>query len=298
MSGAPEAGLPSFCSRATPANDMGKRSATGSVITLHGSLGGVGRTVIAVNLAAALAQSGHKVALVDLDIRFGDISILLDIPVKRSIADLRVGDGKLTADALQRCLHTCGMGVTVLPAPVRPTEWLSVGSAHVEQAVALLAQTHEYVILDSPKNYKILSAALEPADSLILVTTLDESSAEFTRQDLRMLGWLYFPRDRIRLVVNATNERTDMKPHDIERLLAREAFWTVPYDRNISTATQLGTPLVLSHPTSEAARSIVGLARNLDIRRTSPIVDSSASPKAGSSPDREPASSLPPERGA
>ncbi len=212
--------------------------------------------------------------MVDLDIRFGDIAILLDIPVERSIAHLPVGDGQITSDALERFLHTHDTGVTVLPAPVRPAEWRAVGSAHITQAITLLAQTHEYVILDSPKSYKILSAALEPADRLIVVTTGHESSVEITKQDLRMLGWLHFPVDRIRLVVNATNERTDMEPKDIERILGRDIFWSVPYDRNISTATQLGTPLVLSHPASQAARSIIELAKALVQPRTA------ASPEA------------------
>jgi pilus assembly protein CpaE len=198
-----------------------------------------------------------------LDVRFGDVAILLDIPVERSIADAPTEDGELSVGMLQRCLYTHKTGVTILPAPVRPAEWRSVGAAHVQQAVALLAQTHDYVILDSPKSYRIVSAALEPADSLFLVTTEAESSLESTNLDLRMLRWWGFPQDKIKLITNATNEVTNMEPQNFEQALGREVFASVPYDRNISTATQLGTALVVSHPESRAAQSILGLGERV-----------------------------------
>ncbi len=108
----------------------GNEKRGGTIITFYGSCGSPGRTTIAINLAAALAQSGHNVALVDLDTRFGDVAILLDIPVERSIADLPIEDGELSVEMLQRCLYTHKTGVTILPAPVRPSAWRSVGAAH------------------------------------------------------------------------------------------------------------------------------------------------------------------------
>jgi MinD-like ATPase involved in chromosome partitioning or flagellar assembly len=43
-------------------------------------------------------------------------------------------------------------------------------------------------------------------------------------------------------------------------MLGREVFWSIPYDRNISTATQLGMPVVLAKPQSKASESIVEMA--------------------------------------
>ena len=63
--------------------------AQGTIITVFGAKGGIGKTTIASNLAVALATEAHQtVALVDMDTRFGDVAITMDIPVERSIADL------------------------------------------------------------------------------------------------------------------------------------------------------------------------------------------------------------------
>ena len=54
-------------------------------------------------------------------------------------------------------------------------------------------------------------------------------------------------------------------------MLGREVFWSIPYDRNISTATQLGMPVVVAKPTSKASESMVELAYTLSgVKRQEP----------------------------
>src|SRR3989337_1027591 len=75
--------------RARIAGETDEPVACGTVLTVFGAKGGIGKTTISTNLATAIVQkTGQSVALVDLDTRFGDVAILMDIPVERSIADL------------------------------------------------------------------------------------------------------------------------------------------------------------------------------------------------------------------
>ncbi|MEX0683109.1 MAG: P-loop NTPase [Dehalococcoidia bacterium] len=236
--------------------------AAGSVITVFGAKGGIGKTTIATNLATALVQKTNQSAvLLDLDTRFGDVGILMDIPVERSIADLAVSEDLITRDLVQDCLYQHNSGVYILPAPIRPTDWRNVHAGHIEKIVSVLTQSYDYVVLDTPGTFNdIVARALELASMVVLVATVDMASLKDTLLAIDMLRSWNFPQDKIKLVINATNEATSVQPQEVKRMLGREVFWSIPYDRNISTATQLGMPVVLAKPQSKASESIVEMA--------------------------------------
>jgi pilus assembly protein CpaE len=236
--------------------------AAGSVITVFGAKGGIGKTTIATNLATALIQkTNQSVVLVDLDTRFGDVGILMDIPVERSIADLAVNEEEITRDLVQDCLYQHNSGVYILPAPIRPTDWRNVHAGHIERIVQVLTQTYDYVLLDTPGTFNdIVARALELASMVVLVATVDMASLKDTLLAIDMLRSWNFPQEKIKLVINATNEATNVQPQEVKRMLGRDVFWSIPYDRNISTATQLGMPVVVAKPQSKASESIVEMS--------------------------------------
>jgi len=248
--------------RARIAGEMDEPVACGTVLTVFGAKGGIGKTTISTNLATAIVQkTGQSVALVDLDTRFGDVAILMDIPVERSIADLALPEEEINREMLQDCLYTHNTGVTILPAPVRPTDWRNVHAGHIERVVTLLAQTYDYVILDTPGTFNdIVARALELATLVLLVATVDMASLKDTLLAIDMLRSWNFPQEKVKLVINATNEATNVQPQEVKRMLGRDVFWSIPYDRNISTSTQLGMPVVVAKPTTKAAESLVELA--------------------------------------
>ena len=248
--------------------------AAGSVITVFGAKGGIGKTTIATNVATSLVQKTNQSAvLIDLDTRFGDVGILMDIPVERSIADLAVEEDSITSEMVQDCLYEHNSGVHILPAPVRPTDWRNVHAGHIEKIVSTLTQSYDYVVLDTPGTFNdIVARALELASSLVLVATVDMASLKDTLLAIDMLRSWNFPQEKIKLVINATNEATNVKPNEVKRMLGREVFWTIPYDLNISTATQLGMPVVLAKPQSKASESIIEMSFALSgVRQQKPL---------------------------
>jgi pilus assembly protein CpaE len=236
--------------------------AAGSVITVFGAKGGIGKTTIATNLATAIVQkTNQSVVLVDLDTRFGDVGILMDIPVERSIADLAIPEEDISREMVQECLYQHNSGVFILPAPIRPTDWRNVHAGHIERIVSVLTQTYDYVVLDTPGTFNdIVARSLELASMVVLVATVDMASLKDTLLAIDMLRSWNFPQDKIKLVINSTNEASNVQPQEVKRMLGRDVFWSIPYDRNISTATQLGMPVVVAKPQSRASESIVEMA--------------------------------------
>lgn len=269
--------------RARATGEADEPVAAGSVITVFGAKGGIGKTTISTNLATAIMQkTNQSVVLVDLDTRFGDVGILMDIPVERSIADLSGREEDITREAVQECLYEHNSGVYILPAPIRPTDWRNVHAGHIERIVTTLTQTYDYVILDTPGTFNdIVARALEMASMVVLVATVDMASLKDTLLAIDMLRSWNFPQEKIKLVINATNEASNVQPQEVKRMLGRDVFWSIPYDRNISTATQLGMPVVVSKPTSKASESIVEMAYAISGVRTTKAPKPREAPKAG-----------------
>ena len=236
--------------------------AAGMVITVFGAKGGIGKTTIATNLSAALAhESNASVALVDIDTRFGDVAIMLDSTIESTIVDVARDVEKLDRNTIRRYLTTHRSGVSLLPAPMDPTGWDDVYPVHIEKIVNLLAQTHDYVILDTPGAFNDnVAAALEVATVVLLVTSLDMASIKNTSVMLSMMRSYDFPEEKVRLTVNHSNQANSVKEADIARTLDYQIFWSIPYDDMISKSTQVGQPLVLWRPQSKAAANLQHLA--------------------------------------
>lgn len=236
--------------------------AYGTVVTIFGAKGGIGKTTIATNLAAALVQkTGQSVALVDLDTRFGDVAILMDMPTDRSISDLALPDDQIDREAVQSCLYTHSTGVAILPAPIRPSEWHSIHPGHIEKVVSVLATTHDYVLLDTPGAFNdIVTRALEMCTILLLTATPDLAALKDTILALEMLRSWSFPAEKVKIIINHTSDAHGDTRVDIRRVLGKEVFWTIPYDRAIPQTTQLGMPIVAAKPKAKASQAFVELA--------------------------------------
>ena len=235
--------------------------ARGQVITVFGAKGGIGKTTIATNLATALVQmTNANVALVDMDTRFGDVAIMMDIAVEQSIADLARQIDELDRESIKDALAKHQTGVAVLPAPLHPTEWRNLTPQHIEKIVDLLAQGYDYIVIDTPGTFNdIIAVTLELGDLILLITSMDIASIKDTALALEMLRAADISEDKVKLIINHSTSSNSLREEDVERVLEYKVTWRIPHDYNVASANQLGVPIVVAKPYARVSRAVTDI---------------------------------------
>jgi pilus assembly protein CpaE len=236
--------------------------ARGTVITVFGAKGGIGKTTIATNLSTALVNATKSnVVLVDMDTRFGDVAIMMDVAVDRSIADLARHLDELDRESIKESLARHHTGVSILPAPLHPTEWRNLTPQHIEKIIELLAQGHDYVVIDTPGTFnEIIATTLEIGDLILLVTSMDIASIKDTALALEMLRAADVSEDKVKLVINHSTSANTLREEDVERVLEYSVTWRIPHDYNVASSNQLGIPIVIAKPYARVSRAINDIA--------------------------------------
>ena len=239
----------------------------GKVIAVFSSKGGVGKTTLAVNLAMALnLLSHHAVAIVDLDLQFGDVAALLgDLP-PGNIHDLAMAP-TLDRLSVERVLTKIGSAdVNMLAAPALPQESEDIRPELVVRVLQTLKETHAYVVVDTAPGFSDVNvAALDYADYVLMVLTPDVVTIRTIKQalDLFWTGFHYSGK-KVRLVMNRAGSRSGIESQDISAALGSKVYWELPSDGNwpVKAANQ-GRALMVFQPTSLLAQSIRDMARSL-----------------------------------
>jgi pilus assembly protein CpaE len=238
---------------------------TGSIISVFGVKGGVGKTTLATNLAVALVQeSSASVALVDLDVPFGDVALMLDIHPEKDILDALDEAVLDDLERLQSLLVRTAHGVHVLSSPLAPDDAGAVDSRRVGRLLSRLAALHQFVLVDTPVGLTELTAAsLDVAELGLLVTTPEVAALRRTHACLRLLQGLEFPTNKLQLVLNRVASRTRVSASEAADALGHPITWRVANDYAAVQGAALGQPVVLTHPKTRLARDIRLIAQQL-----------------------------------
>ncbi|MEV7200981.1 MULTISPECIES: AAA family ATPase [Streptomyces] len=202
----------------------------GTVITVSGAKGGTGATTAALQLALAAQASGRATVLADLDLQTGDVASFLDIQFRRSVADLAaIADisPRVLADAVYR--HDTGLALLLAPGEGERGE--EVTDRAVRQIIHALRARYEVVVLDCGAQLTgATAAAVEGADTALLVTTPDVVSVRAAKRTVRMWDRLQIRKaEETTVVVNRHTRVTEIQPALIQRITGTAlARTTVP----------------------------------------------------------------------
>jgi len=205
--------------------------ARGGMLCVAGAKGGVGTTLVTCELAGALQDLGGSVAVVDLNLRFGDVAMYFDLRPPYSIADIVRKGEALDPTFLRSVMATHISGVRVLSAPSEIEDAEIVGGSHIERTLKLVRMEFDWVIVDLPNVWDpVALRAIDLSDQILIVTTLDVPSLTHTRLSLDLLQRFGCPEDRIRVAINRHTRSATFGPRELRELLGRDPDILIPDD--------------------------------------------------------------------
>ncbi len=242
----------------------------GRIISVFATKGGLGVTTLASNLAVCLTQHvPDSTMLIDLDIRQGGVTTLLNIQPTYSALDAFDQPGRLDEAYLRGLLARHSSGLQVLAAPAE------VGSFHftseqMRKGLEIIRFYFKQIVVDLPNDLDPGTlTTLEESNEILYLVGLNVPAVRSASAGLAALRHLGIDQRKVKIVVSRANAREDVNVKQVQEALGLSIFWRIPNDYpTVSASINDGVPLVLSAPKTGIARNLRKLAETLDHART------------------------------
>jgi len=240
----------------------------GKLISILGTIGGVGASMLAANLATELNDlaDGEAVALVDLDFRYGQQATMLDLQADYTVADLCDTPEQLDSSMIDKAMVKHSTGVHLLARPNNFEQADQITAAQCASVLSSLQQMYAYVVVDGPIRFDpgglaVLDlAAVNLFVMQLLVTSIRNVHRMFN--ELREGG---YNLERFRLLCNRVGQESGhLEIEHVEKTLNKKIDYRVPDDwKTVSSAINIGSPLIECAPKSRVRAAIRELAESI-----------------------------------
>src|SRR5215213_2872816 len=237
----------------------------GTIITVAGFKGGIGKSTVASNVAVSLAQQTQQhVALMDLDLQFGDAAVMLDLVPTQTFEHLLNDLDRVDPQLVHGYLTPHASRLKVLAAPSAPDAAEELDEEQVGRMLELLASTNDFVVVDTAPHLDELSAtAMDLSTIVLVVVTPEVPCIRRTKAALALMQKWGYSRDKVKLVVNRSQKKGEVSLAEIEQVLEYPVYAQFPEDAAVAKSISIGTPVAMFDPKGKAGRAANDLTRSL-----------------------------------
>jgi pilus assembly protein CpaE len=238
----------------------------GKVIAFMPAKGGSGASFLVTNLAYALASRGLRVAMLDLNLQFGDVALLMtDKRPPSNIADVARDAHRLDAALLESSMMRVADHLFLLAAPDSPERSVEVKPEVVERIIALARSEFDFVLLDVGRILEAVSIrALDEAETIYLVVQAALPTLHDAKRLISVLAGLGYSNEKIAIVLNRADKRSDIGQDEIRKALGHEVAIQVPNSyENVVYSINHGISILKHSPKDPVARALSEWAERL-----------------------------------
>jgi pilus assembly protein CpaE len=249
-------------SRITVEPGEARKDVSGGLLTVFSAKGGAGKSLVATNLAVALADQGLRVCVADLDIEGGDVSIMMSLAPQHTLADLSAFNGTIDRGAVESLLIEHSERLSVMAAPVHLGTPVSAPS--VGEVLAILKTMFDVVVVDTSGSFDDPALqAIDHSDLILLLGTLDIPSLKNMKLAAGTLDLLNVPRDLWRVVINRADPKVGLTVDEVEKTLGLAVTTSFPTSRDVLVAVNRGEAIVRVEKSNPVSKALTALAQQL-----------------------------------
>jgi MinD-like ATPase involved in chromosome partitioning or flagellar assembly len=251
------------------------------LVVVFSGKGGVGKSLIATNLAVALAADGERVALVDLDLQFGDVAVMLHVESHATAIDALAQQGdQIDADFIEEVMATGPEGVRALLAPSSPEFADLVNTANMRAILRELAKGYDHIVVDTPSHLEERNLeAIEMADQIIVVTNFNFPAIKDTKVTLKLLQSLGIDREKICVVLNQTRAKVTFQRAEVEESLRFRVLAVLPFEPRVDDCIDNGRQIVTTEPKAEFSKQFRVLVDHISGSEGGPVAREAERPR-------------------
>lgn len=237
-------------------------SERGQIVTVASAKGGSGKTVTATNVALLLNRiPDAKVVLVDADLQFGDVCLLLQLEPRFTMVNAAHELHQLDGEMLDSLLTEHPSGLKVLAAPLEPAFADDITTAGLMQMLDVLQDSYDYIVVDTASMLdELILSLIEKADYVLMIVDMDLPSVKNAKLALETLRLLKFSTTNVSLVLNRSNSKAKLETKEIEGALKMELSAAIPSDAAVPNSVNEGRPIVETDPKSKVAKGFESVA--------------------------------------
>src|ERR1035437_5242153 len=210
-----------------------------------------GKSTLAANIACLLNRDfNFATALLDLDLQFGDQSLMFDAPPTPSIIDVVANADSLTPEFIIQCMHQ-GPNIKILTSPSSPELADLITPIQVKEIIRSIRPDFDAIIIDTGSYINDTTVeVLDASDAIILLTTPSLLSLKNNKLILKLFRALEISPTKIHGVLNRVEPGLKMPLENVAAILKFPLSIEIPHSpAQVIESAADGKPLVLTKPT-------------------------------------------------